>query len=216
MLENVTTYTDLIDLAKTRLPNFDKFLEVAIQSSLLNNPQVESQCDFTFEKQYLLYLTEEDQSFEDHYYNFVIDSCFSEFMEWYEYIVKHLMNQDVQQAFGLTPSNIHMWWAFRITNRNSFLSNIEAAIETGNIMKSFFNSRRALSTVDNDYFESDHAQIVLDTLELIKSNDRCAIIDQLETDIFLLMLEVYGWNNTHNYHILQYLHINKFTIQPWN
>ena len=212
-LENLTL-NDLLDLAHAALTSelYDQFLSVAMFTQDLNNPNTKPQVDFSLEYCYLLYLLGEHPEFEEQYYQFVTRACFAEFMEWYEYIVKHLFNDDVQEEFDLTPSNIHQWWAYRITDHHTFMRHLPEAVEIGNKMKNFFNQRRRLSTVDEDYFESDHAQVILDTIQLLRYNDKGGIVDQIDTDIFLLMFEVFGWDNTHSYHIIQFLYNNRNTI----
>lgn len=183
---------------------FNQFLRIIMMTNLLNNPRTKQQTDYTYEYQYLTYLYGQCPEFEDAFCNFVLDACYAEFMEWYEYIVKHIMNEDVQQAFGLDLDNIMNWWAFRIDDIDTFKANLPNAHVIGNKMKKFFNERRTLSTVDEDYFESDHAQVVLDTLEMFVNNDRDSILEQVNDDRFLLMVEVYGWGNEMSYHILQF------------
>lgn len=198
--------TDLVSKTQGLITDeqFDLFLDIIVMANLLNNPRAPQQTDYTYEYQYLSYLYGQYPEFEDVFCNFVLDACYAEFMEWYEYIVKHIMNEDVQQAFELDLTNIIHWWAFRIDSVDTFKANLPDALIIGKKIKRFFNERRALSTVDNDYFESDHAQVTLDTLQMFVDNDMSGILKLLDDDRFLLMVEVYGWGNEMSYHILQF------------
>jgi len=171
------------------------------------NPYEPQQKDYTFERDYMLFLAGKKPEFEDRYLEFVEEACFSEFMEWYEYIIKHIMNKDVQEVFNLTFVELVTWWAFKIQFQ-TWKDNLPKVLEMGRKMTKFFNERRALSTIDEDYFHSDHAQVVLETIEKMINGDRQGILDQIWGEEFLLMVEVYGWNNAHNYHVLQFLQIN--------
>ena len=69
-------------------------------------------------------------------------------------------------------------------------SAIEKVQHIGEIMRTFFNERTSLSTLDKDYFESDHADLVLNTIKALSTGNYTYIIDQLKSDKVKCMIDV--------------------------
>lgn len=181
-----------------------------------------------FELEYAEYLANNNRDFLKKYKEIVTIACFREFLEWYEYLTKHILDNDVQGILGInfSASNLNweeefkkseiIGWAFKITDHKIFLKNIHKAKEIGHSMVNFFNSRRSLSTLDDDYFESDHAQLVLDSIDEILIKDNLQVLEsQVHSDKIICMIEVYGWDSTFNHILLDWIHKNKNRVSKW-
>jgi hypothetical protein len=223
----------MISKIVAKLPLIDQnslaeLLNVIEQSKQFRNFNNKSYPSNDFELAYANYIGTGDENFIKRYRTVVIESCFREFMEWYEYLTKHILRDDVQDILGIkflhTDTN---WaervkqsdifgWAFQIKNTEQFLINILKVKELGEVMIKFFNSRKPLSTLDDDYFESDHAQLVLDSIDkIIIKNDKQELINHLQSDKILCMIEVYGWENRFNPILLEWIYKNKERIKQW-
>ena len=65
-------------------------------------------------------------------------------------------------------------------------------------------------------FESDHAQLVLDSIDkIIIENNREELVEQTTSDKILCMIEVYGWENRFNPILLEWLYINRERVKQW-
>lgn len=96
------------------------------------------------------------------------------------------------------------------------MNNLDKVSKIGAMMNNFFNDRKPLSTLDADYFESDHAQLVLDSIDkILINNDRQEIIDHLNTEKILCMIEVYGWDNRFNNILLKWISDNRNKVKHW-
>jgi hypothetical protein len=181
-----------------------------------------------FELQYANYIITRDPRFVETYRNVMVHGCFGEFLEWYEYLTKHILRKDVQEALGISFSaSTSDWvtefkkseligWAFQLNDIGVFLRNIDKVERLGEIMTKFFNERKPLSIIDDDYFESDHAQLVLDSItKVLINNDHSELIHQIESDKILCMVEVYGWSNEFNPILLEWIYENKSRISKW-
>lgn len=217
-------------LPKITSDGLDEVLNIIEQSRKFNNHQNNTVADNEFELRYANYLGTQDPKFVDYYQTIVEQACFAEFLEWYEYIAKNILRQDVQDILGIkfTADNLDwektfktselLGWAYRINNYQVFLDNIDKVHRLGNIMKDFFNERsRPLSTLDEDYFQADHAQLVLDSIEnIIINNNTKSLTDQLNTNEVVCMIEVYGWDNSFNPILLNWICSNRNKIQSWS
>ena len=223
MLEKILLYLpNITDAGLLEISN------VINQSNKFNNQNKSSKPNNEFELKYARYLGTKDPSFISEYKEIVEQACFNEFLEWYEYLSKNILRKDVQTALGLNfeATNID-WeaevkksevfgWSFQVTDYKVFVDNIEKVKALGEIMVSFFNSRKPLSTLDDDYFESDHAQLALDSIErIIINNDTAELAHQLETEKVLCMIEVYGWENRFNPILLNWIYTNQDRVKKW-
>lgn len=206
------------------LPNisddmFAKLSHIIEQSKTMHNFNEEKQPTNDFELHYANYLKTNDKNFEKKYIELVKGACQAEFHEWYEYITKHLFDKRIQEAFNLHINYDDNWqekfkenellgWSYNNTSIEVFMQNIEKVQHIGEIMRTFFNERTSLSTLDKDYFESDHADLVLNTIKALSTNNYTYIIDQLKSDKVKCMIDVYGWDNTYNYQLLDYIRKN--------
>lgn len=193
-----------------------KLSHIIEQSKSMHNFNEEKHPNNDFELHYANYLLTKDKNFENKYIELVKGACYAEFYEWYEYITKHLFDERVQKAFNLDIKYEDNWqekfkenellgWSYNNTSVEVFMKNIDKVYRIGEIMRTFFNERTSLSTLDKDYFESDHADLVLNTIKALKENNYTYIIDQLQSDKVKCMIDVYGWNNTYNYQLLDYI-----------
>lgn len=184
--------------------------------------------DNVFELRYANYLGTKDPEFVEYYKQIVTEACYAEFLEWYEYLIKHILRKDVQQALGINFDHTsNNWvlevqkskvfgWAYQNKDIKIFLKNIYNVKELGDIMVKFFNERKPLSTLDEDYFESDHAQLVLDSIDkILIKNDRQELENQLQSDKVICMIEVYGWENRFNPILLDWIFRNSERIKQW-
>lgn len=207
------------------LPNVNKEMiaklsHVIEQSKSMHNFNEERQPDNDFELHYANYLRTKDENFERKYIELVKGACYAEFCEWYEYITKHLFDERIQKSFNLHITYESKWqeefkrnellgWSYQNKELNVFMQNIDKVYQIGEIMRTFFNERTSLSILDKDYFESDHAELVLQSIKALKENNLNYIIEQLNDDRLLCMVDVYGWDNTYNYQLLDYIIRNK-------
>jgi len=223
----------MIDNIIKRLPNIDsnslsELVNIIEQSKAFRNFNNKELPTNDFELHYANYLGTGDENFLDRYKTVVVQSCFREFLEWYEYLTKHILRNDVQKALGLelTEKNTDwteqfkqselIGWAFQITDIDLFLVNILKVKKLGSIMTKFFNERKPLSILDTDYFESNHAQLVLDSIDkIIIENNREELVEQITSDKILCMIEVYGWENRFNPILLEWLYINRERVKQW-
>ena len=225
----------MIERILTYLPNIDdssliELLNVIKQGNNFVNHFNTEIPDNEFELRYAQYLGNNNSEFIDYYKSIVEEACYCEFLEWYEYLVKNILRNDVQDVLGIrfTADNLNwedefkkseiIGWAYKINDYQLYIKNIDKVSRLGNIMKDFFNERTLpLSTVDEDYFQADHAQLVLDSIDNVIINDnREELIQQLASDKVICMAEVYGWNNRFNYILLNWLYQNKNKVQLWN
>ena len=198
------------------------------QSKSFSNFNEERQSNNLFELQYANYIGTQNEGFLDVYNEVVKRACYAEFLEWYEYLTKHLLRKDVKEVLKLnidenTPdwvsefkSNDLIGWAYQNKSIDVFVQNIEKVKELGKIMSTFFNDRKPLSTVDDDYFESDHAQLVIDSIDkIIIQQDKEELRKQINGEQILCMIEVYGWDNTFNPILLEWIYNNKEVIRSY-
>lgn len=227
------TTTNIIKHIYEYLPGIDReglfdILNIIVLSKDFGNFKSKETPNNIFELQYANYIITRNPKFIETYREIVIHACFGEFLEWYEYLTKHILRKDVQEALGISfTAGSSNWvvefkkseligWAFQINNIELFLQNIDKVERLGSIMKKFFNERKPLSILDDDYFESDHAQLVLDSItKVLINNDRQELINQIESDKILCMIEVYGWSNDFNPILLEWIYENKERIKSW-
>lgn len=223
----------MIDIILNKLPKINNnelldFVNLIEQSKKFDNFNNDRQGNNQFELDYANYLGTHNTTFLDTYRQIVIEACHAEFLEWYEYLTKHILRKDVQDLLGISfdykdndwenkfrQSNI-IGWAFRNNDISIFVDNADKVLKLGNIMIDFFNARKPLSTLDNDYFESDHAQLVLDSIQkIIIDNDMHELKKHLESDKILCMIEVYGWDNRFNPVLLEWICNNRAKVASW-
>jgi len=198
------------------------------QSEKFNNHLAMTQPDNKFELMYANWIATGNESFIDYYKDIVAQACFAEFLEWYEYIAKNILRDDVQSELGIkfdydainweneVKKSELFGWAWRTTDYKHFMNNLDKVSKIGAMMNNFFNDRKPLSTLDADYFESDHAQLVLDSIDkILINNDRQEIIDHLNTEKILCMIEVYGWDNRFNNILLKWISDNRNKVKHW-
>jgi hypothetical protein len=221
--ERVLYYLPRIDSG-----SLNELLNVIKQSNNFVNHLNDTRPTNEFELAYAKYLGSPHQEFIDIYYDIVLEACFREFLEWYEYITKHILNKDVQKAFGYTLAPEDTNWIKQVENSkllkpllmvktpDHFLTYIKEVSEIGKIMNTFFNKRKPLSTLDSDYFESDHAQLVLTSIDdIIIDGNIDKLVNQIQTDELLCMIEVYGWENRFNPVLLEWIWMNKGRVKQW-
>ena len=212
------------------IPEHDlsELLNVIKQSEQFANHFNQQTPTNNFELSYAKYLAKPNDLFLNEYYDIVLEGCFREFLEWYEYITKNILRHDVQEELGYTldPSDSD-WvkkvqesevfgWAIQVRDTNVFMDNIHKVSKLGSIMQSFFNARKPMSTMDDDYFESDHAQLVLDSIDkILIGNDMAELKHHAESDKLMCMIEVYGWENRFNPILLRWFYENKDRLSSW-
>lgn len=222
--------TDLVSrFPKISSDDLVEISNVITQSALFTNHLNDDQPTNSFELDYAVYLCDGNQEFLDRYRSIVEEACFREFLEWYEYISKNILDKEVQEVLGYTldatdtdwvskvkKSNI-FGWALHVKDKKTFIQNSEKAYQLGLIMRKFFNDRtRPLSTMDDDYFESDHAQLVLDSIQkIIIQDDKKYLQSHTKCDKILCMIEVYGWENMFNPVLLQWIYNNRDRVSKW-
>ena len=224
---------NIIEKIITHLPNIDSatladVVHIVNQSNNFGNFRNNEIPDCEFELAFANYIGTGNKQFVEQYKQIVIEGCFAEFMEWYEYLTKHILRADVQDALGLSfTTQTADWvsafkqseligWAYQLSSVDVFVANIDKVIKIGDIMTNFFNHRKPLSILDQDYFESDHAQLVLDSIRsVIANNDYQELETQLHCDKVLCMIEVYGWSNRFNPILLEWIYENKDRIKAW-
>lgn len=227
------TMTNIVEHIYKYLPGIDNeglsdVLNIIERSKDFGNFKSKGTPTNLFELQYANYIITQDPRFIETYREIVIHGCFGEFLEWYEYLTKHILRKDVQEALGISFSaSTSDWvtefkkseligWAFQLNDIGVFLRNIDKVERLGEIMTKFFNERKPLSIIDDDYFESDHAQLVLDSItKVLINNDHSELIHQIESDKILCMIEVYGWSNEFNPILLEWIYENKSQISKW-
>lgn len=218
----------------TKLPKIDEdslceLLNLIEQSKQFGNFKNNELPNNEFELNYAKYLGSPNEEFLDEYKNIVLEACYREFMEWYEYLTKHILRKDVQDKLGISLNALDtdwveefkkseiLGWSFHLNDLNLFLNNIQKVSDVGNIMINFFNERKPLSILDSDYFESDHAQLVLDSIDkILIKNNREELLSHLHSEKILCMIEVYGWENRFNPILLEWLYNNKEKVKQWN
>jgi hypothetical protein len=218
----------LSHLPKITSNGLDEVVHIIQQSRKFDNYYDKTVADNEFELRYANYLGTQDNKFIDYYQTIVEQACFSEFLEWYEYLSKHILRKDVQEVLGIdfdyTSSDWELevkksdifGWAFRNKDRQNYINNIHKVAELGSIMVKFFNQRKPLSIIDNDYFDADHAQLVLDSIQkVIIDKDRSELVNQLHSDKVLCMIEVYGWENRFNPILLNWIFYNQDKVKNW-
>ena len=218
----------LSHLPKITSNGLDEVVNIIEQSRKFDNHHNSTVADNEFELRYANYLGTQDPKFVDYYQTIVEQACFAEFLEWYEYLSKHILRKDVQEVLGIDfDYTSRDWelevkksgifgWAFRIKNYQVYVENIHKVAELGNIMVKFFNQRKPLSILDNDYFDADHAQLVLDSIQkVIIDKDRSELVNQLHSDRVLCMIEVYGWENRFNPILLNWIFYNQDKVKNW-
>ena len=221
----------------SKLPKIDtagitEVMNVIEQSKKFQNPQNNILPDNTFELSYANYIATGNTEFLDLYLTVLTRACYTEFFEWYEYLTKHILNKDVQDAIGinLDPTH-HDWeskfksseligWAWQYPNIEVWLQNLDKVNAIGLMMLNYFNNDRRshsfTSVIDEDYFESDHAQLVLDSISrILIGKDMQVLKDQLDCDGILCMIETYGWENRFNPVLLHWICNNKDRIKNW-
>jgi hypothetical protein len=209
--------------------DFDELLNIINQSKKFQNHFNENEPDNRFEFAYASYLCNQNEEFLAVYYDVVLNACFNEFLEWYEYISKNILRKDIQKVFGYELNSTDKnWeekvqqsevfgWSLHIKDTKVFLDNIDKAFKVGLLMKKFFNDRtQPLSILDEDYFASDHAQLVLDSIEkILIHKDKNELTSHLYCDKILCMIEVYGWENRFNFVLLRWIYENRDRIKEW-
>jgi len=223
IVERIIKYLPKIDSASVA-----EIVNIVNQSNNFGNFKNNEIPDCEFELAFANYLGTKNHQFVEQYKQIVIEGCFAEFMEWYEYLTKHILRKDVQHALGLSFNTLTTdWvyefkqseligWAYQLNDINLFVANIDKVIKIGDIMTNFFNHRKPLSILDQDYFESDHAQLVLDSIQsVIANNDYQELENQLQSDKVLCMIEVYGWSNRFNPILLEWVFENKDRVKAW-
>lgn len=134
------------------------------------------------------------QNFREKYLNILVKALSIEVLEWYQYIIKYFMKPQVKQELGLSvawdsedwhaqmKAHPQIGWMFDddlkyVTKDTAyFLAHIDQALEVGEFLKTFWfkdiKIDDAVRLLDEDYFESDHANFTFQTLRsLIKHKD---------------------------------------------
>jgi hypothetical protein len=205
-----------------------ELLNIISQSNEFVNHLNDERPTNDFELAFAKYLGTPNQSFLDMYYNVVLEGCFREFLEWYEYIVKNILRKDVQDVleYTLKPTDTDWMnqvkksevfgWALHVNDTQVFMENIDKVSKLGSIMQNFFNARKPMSTMDDDYFESDHAQLVLDSIDRILINrDMDELESHISSDKLMCMIEVYGWENKFNPVLISWICDNRERVASW-
>lgn len=130
--------------------------------------------------------------FKEKYLHILTKALWVEVSEWYQYITKYFMKPEVQKELGLKinwddedwreifKNHPKLKWMFddelKYITKNTpyFLAHIDEALEVGNLLKTFWFKDILIDDkvrlLDKDYFESDHAQYVFKTLEILLRN----------------------------------------------
>jgi hypothetical protein len=223
IIESIIRYLPNIDSASVA-----EIVHIVNESNNFGNFRNNEIPDCQFELAFANYIGTGNKHFVDYYKQIVVEGCFAEFMEWYEYLTKHILRKDVQEALGLSFDTLTSdWvlafkqsdligWAYQLSSVDVFVANIDKVIKIGDIMTNFFNHRKTLSILDQDYFESDHAQLVLDSIRSVIANNNYQELEhQLHSDKVLCMIEVYGWSNRFNPILLEWVYENKNKVKAW-
>jgi hypothetical protein len=219
----------LLNLPKIDTDGMSELMSVIEQSKRFTNPRSSQLPTNDFEILYANYIATNNKEFLNTYLTVLTEACFREFMEWYEYITKHILKKDIQKSIGINlDANCSDWetefkkskligWAYQLTDISIFLENIDHVNEIGILMQKFFNvDRRSHSISDADYFESEHAQLVLDSVSKILLNgDMQELKNQADSDKILCMIETYGWENRFNPILLSWICDNRERIKQW-
>jgi hypothetical protein len=223
---------DLIEKILYYLPKIDEenlfsILNIINQSQKFGNFKDKNVPNNNFELSYANYIVTKNNLFLLEYEKVVQEACFREFMEWYEYLTKHILRKDVQEVLNIEINETGDWeiifkqsdiigWAYQLEDLNIFLKNVDKVEKIANFMFSFFNKRKPLSTLDLNYFESNHAQLVYESIKkvLIEKNIE-ELHKQILSDKILCMVEVYGWENKFNPILLNWFYENKEKIKLW-
>lgn len=200
--------------------------------------------DFSLEWHLANYEIDKDHIsvFKQKYINILIRACAIEVSEWYQYITKYFMQPNVREKLGLSISwddedwNAELKKCDKITwmfddqllyvskNIPYFLSHIDKALIVGTFLQDFWFKDLKIDDhirlLDEEYFESNHAQFVFSALKHIVKN-----LDHLDDDalhkiikeekqfeeisiIFdLLQHDSHKWNH----YLVQYIHSIKET-----
>lgn len=133
-------------------------------------------------------------NFREKYLTILTKALSIEVLEWYQYIIKYFMKPQVKKELGLDikwdSENWHsqmkahpqIGWMFdddlKYVTRDTayFLAHVDQALEVGEFLKTFWfkdiKIDDAVRLLDQDYFESDHANFTFQTLRsLIKNKD---------------------------------------------
>ena len=221
----------------SKLPNIDtagmdEVMNIIQQSKTFQNPQNRTLPTNDFELSYASYIATGNEDFLNYYLTILTEACHAEFFEWYEYITKHILEKEVQDGIGISfDPDHHDWvtefksseligWAYQMPGVDVFLENIGNVDKIGKLMVSFFNEdRRSASDVsitDPDYFESDHARLVLDSVStILLNNDMQELKNQANSNKILCMIETYGWDNRFNPILLGWICDNRERIKEW-
>lgn len=133
------------------------------------------------------------KKFKDKYVQILVEALSVEVMEWYQYVVKYFMKPEVKKSLDLDISwDDENWiqkfkdheilgWMFDEELRflakdpNYLMAHLKEALVVGKFLKEFWfkdiKVDDAIRLLDEDYFESDHAQFTFKTLELLSSSD---------------------------------------------
>jgi len=233
VLPNKASFTELFESMDIQMSETDRVEWVDLNKS-----------DFSLEWHLANY--EIDKShisvFKQKYINILIKACAIEVSEWYQYITKYFMQPNVKEKLGISVSwDSEDWnaelkkcdkisWMFDdellyvSKNIPYFLSNIDKALLVGTFLQDFWFKDLKIDDhirlLDEDYFESNHAQFVFSSLKHISKN-----LDYLDDDtihqiikeekqfeeisiIFdLLQHDSHKWNH----YLVQYIHSIKDT-----
>lgn len=195
--------------------SYDKFLKQYYAT-------VKDTSELPFEYRVIRYYANKDSYFKFILKDLLEEACFAEFLEWYEYIVKNILQEDVQEMIGVKfgpdcenwiikakESNI-LGWAFTpelfLLGKDLFRKNYSKVFCLGKMMIPHFNRRNSSSIIDKEYFKSDHAQFVLDCLENVFLNNDSQYFDKiLEKRNLPIILEIRGWSYDYNDILLKYI-----------
>ena len=134
------------------------------------------------------------KNFREKYLLILTKALIIEVLEWYQYIIKYFMKPQVKQELGINikwdsedwrgqlKTHPVVGWMFdddlRYVSKDTtyFLAHIDEALAVGEYLKTFWfkdiKIDDAVRLLDEDYFESDHANFTFQTLRsLIKNKD---------------------------------------------
>jgi hypothetical protein len=182
--------------------------------------------------------------FKDKYIYVLSKALAMEVSEWYFYVIKYFMQDNVKKAFDLNVSwdddcwreklkaHPKLYWMFdnelKFITRDSayFLAHIDEILELGKFLQEFWfkdiQIDDKIRLLDEDYFESNHAHFVFDTLKsLIQNRDNMTseqinsiLKKDFEKDnvsiVFDILTHVQKWNN----YILQLVYELKNNNDP--
>lgn len=182
--------------------------------------------------------------FKDKYIYILTKALAMEVSEWYFYVIKYFMQPNVKKAFGIeiswddtewrTKLKAHpkLGWMFdnelKFITRDSafFLAHLDEILELGTFLQEFWFKDIQIDDktrlLDEDYFESNHAHFVFDTLRtLIRNQDKLTteqINSIIKSDfekervsiIFDILTHVQKWNS----YLLQFVYELKNNQDP--